>query len=46
MLFQDDLIHGAEGVKKARRANEKINLTMKQRGLSLNQEKSVFLILG
>ena len=46
MMYQDDLIHGLEGVEEARRAARRMNLVMKERGLALNRDKSVCLIMG
>ena len=46
MMYQDDLIHGAGGLEEAILANTKIDITMKQRGLSLNEAKSVFFNYG
>ena len=41
-----DLLNGTEGVSQARESNEKVDHLMKERGLTLNKEKSVFLIMG
>ena len=46
MMWLDDVINGAEDLGEARRVNERINMLLKQRGLSLNQDKSVCLIIG
>ena len=46
MMWLDDVINGAEGLVEARRVNERINTLVKQRGLSLNKDKSVCLIIG
>ena len=45
-MFQDDLINVVEGLPQARIANEKVNTLMKQRGLALNKDKSVCVIMG
>ena len=45
-LFQDDLANGAEGITQARVSSAKINLLIKQRGLRLNEDKSMCLIFG
>ena len=45
-LFQDDLANGADGILQARLSSAKINLMIKQRGLRLNEDKSVCLIFG
>ena len=46
LLFQDDFIYGANDLEKANKTNKKINIMIKERGLSLNQKKSVCLIIG
>jgi hypothetical protein len=46
LLFQDDFIHGAEGLPQAREANRKVNTMVKERALGLNSKKSVCIILG
>ena len=46
-MFIDDILNLAEGLnRQARKVNDKIDIIMKQRGLSLNRDKSVFLIIG
>ena len=45
-MFQDDLINLAEGLPEARIANSKVDVVMKQRGLELNKDKSVCVIIG
>ena len=46
LLWLDDIINGSEQIERARKVNEKIDFLMKQRGLCLNQEKSVCIIMG
>ena len=46
LLWMDDIINGTGSIEEARKVNVKIDCVMKQRGLTLNQEKSVCLILG
>jgi hypothetical protein len=46
LLFQDDFIHGAEGLSQAREANRKVDTMVKQRALRLNNKKSVCIIIG
>jgi hypothetical protein len=46
LLFQDDFIHGAEGLPQAREANRKVDIMVKQRALRLNTKKSVCIIIG
>ena len=46
LLWLDDIINAAEQLEQARIVNEKIDFLMKQRGLCLNQEKSVCIIMG
>ena len=45
-MFQDDRINVVEGLPQARIANKKVNTLMKQRGLALNKDKSVCVIMG
>ena len=43
VMFIDDILNIAECLNQhARKVNEKIDIIMKQRGLSLNRDKSVF----
>ena len=46
LLWLDDIINGAEKIEQARRVNQKIDFLMKQRGLCLNQDKSVCIIMS
>ena len=46
LMWLDDVINGALQIEEARDINVRINLVMKQRGLCLNQDKSVFLVMG
>ena len=46
LMWLDDLINGAEQLEEARDINARINLVMKQRGLCLNEDKSVCVIMG
>ena len=46
LMYQDDLLHGVEGVEEARRSCAKVDTIMKQRLLNLNQEKSVVVVVG
>ena len=45
-MYQDDLVNGTEDISKARIANDKVDHLMKQRGLSLNEDKSVVMVIG
>jgi hypothetical protein len=45
-MFQDDLIHGSSELSKARVASSKIDTVMKRKCLKLNQDKSVFIVMG
>ena len=45
-MFQDDLIHGVKSIEEARKANAKVNIIMKERGLELNKDKSVCIVMG
>ena len=46
MIFQDDVIHLAGGISEARLANGKIDRVVKRLNLRLNQDKTVYLIMG
>ena len=46
LIFMDDKIHGAEGVEEARQANHKVDIVTKPLNLWLNQDKSVFTVMG
>ena len=43
IIFQDDVLHGAEGIKEARIANLKMNRVVKSLNLTLNKEKKLFV---
>ena len=45
-IFQDDVIHAVGGLDEAIRANEKTDRAVKKLNLSLNQDKTTFLIIG
>ena len=45
LLFQDDVLHGVEGLEQARLGNEKLNKMLKQRALNLNSKKSVCIFI-
>ena len=45
-MYQDDLANGSEGLLHARVSNQKVDFLVKQRGLELNRDKSVCIILG
>ena len=45
-MWMDDIMNPVETINKARKVNLKVNFLLKQRGHSLNQKKSVCLIIG
>ena len=45
-IFMDDVIHGAETIEDARRANARIDRTVKQLNLTLNRDKTVCCVIG
>ena len=45
-LFQDDIIHGANDLEKARAASEKISKVMMEKNLKLNEDKCVVITIG
>ena len=46
LLWMDDIINNTGSIEEARQVNAKTDCVMKQRGLTLNQDKSVCLVLG
>ena len=46
LLWLDDILNTAGGLDEARQINSQINRVMKQRGLSLNEDKTVCIIIG
>ena len=45
-IFQDDVIHTAEGLNEASLANKKMETVVNRLNLRLNKEKSVCLMMG
>ena len=46
LLWLDDIINRAEQLDQARQVIQRIDFLMKQRGLCLNQDKYVCIIMG
>ena len=46
IIFQDDVLHGAEGIKEARIANLKMDRVVKCLNLTLNKEKTFCISMG
>ena len=46
LMWVDDMLNPCETLAQARQANSKVNTLLKERGLNLNKEKSVCLIIG
>ena len=46
IMWMDDIMNAVESLDKARKVNLRVNCLLKQRGLSLNQKKSVCIIVG
>ena len=46
LMWMDDVMNTALDLDKARLVNQKVNILLKQRGLSLNEKKSVCIIIG
>ena len=46
LIFQDDVIHTVGGLREARLSNEKTDRAVKKLNLTLNQDKTTFLIIG
>ena len=45
-LFQDDIIHGAQNVIKARVASNKVATMMAKKNLKLNEDKCIVIAMG
>ena len=45
-LFQDDIIHGAKDLEKARLASNKVATMMAEKNLKLNEDKCVVIAMG
>ena len=45
-LFQDDIIHGAKDLNKARMASTKVATMMAEKNLKLNEDKCVVIAMG
>ena len=46
LMWMDDVMNSADSLEKASEVNQKVNVLLKQRGLSLNKKKSVCIIIG
>ena len=46
LMWMDDFMSTTDSIEKARSINTKVDFLIKQRSLALNEEKSVFLIMG
>ena len=46
LMYQDDLLQGVEGVEEARRSCRRVDTIMKELRLTLNQGKSVVVVVG
>ena len=46
VMWIDDILNSADCLETARKINVAVDIVMKQRGLSLNRDKSVCLIIG
>ena len=46
LLWMDDILNAAPGLDEARQASRKMDVLMKQRGLTWNEEKTVCLVVG
>jgi hypothetical protein len=46
LIFQDDIIHAAQGIKEARSANQKIDRVIKQLNLQWNEDKTFCTAIG
>ena len=46
LMWMDDVVKTSQSLEMARKTNIKVNILVKQRGLSLNKKKSIILVLG
>ena len=46
LLWMDDILNAARGLDEAREANRRMSVLMMERGLCLNQEKTVCIVIG
>ena len=46
LIFQDDVLHAAEGIKEARIANEKMSRVVKSLNLTLNRDNTFCILVG
>ena len=46
LMFQDNLLESSPGITEARAANIRVNKMLKEKRLSLNEDKSVCLVWG
>ena len=46
LIYQDDIIHGVEGLEEARESNRRVDRVMEERCLALNQDKTVCILMG
>ena len=46
LIFQDDVLHAAQGIKEARSANRKMDRVVKQLNLHLNEDKTFCIGIG
>ena len=46
LMYQDDLADGSDSIENARIANRRVDFLTKQRGLDLNREKTVCILIG
>ena len=44
VMFQDDRANSSEGTLQARKASLKVNVVIKQKGLQLHEDKSVYML--
>ena len=46
LMWVDDMLSATGGLQKAREVNTKVDKLMKQRGLNLNEDKSICIVIG
>ena len=46
LLWMDDILNAAPGLDEARQASQKVDILIKERGLTLSEEKTVCLVVG
>ena len=46
LIWMDDILNSIKGIEEAKETNKNMNIVLKKRGLCMNKEKPVFLVMG